>query len=151
MNVDDLEGPLDTIVLCYTYIFPDHEPVCIEPEDRFVILVSGFVGKSPIAVAAMDQRSSLVIGFFPEPADSTDRLVPGPARGIEMPLGVQGSRELVAMARATVWKLRRPGQFKSNTLKGHVALPSVTIILNGVLSISLDADQSLLRWERLRC
>lgn len=99
----------------------------------------------------MDQRSSLVIGLLPEPADSAGRHVPGPTCGIEMPLGIQRGRELVTVPRATVWELRRPGQFKSNTLKGHVAFPSVAIIPNSVLPVSLDADQSFLRWERLRC
>ena len=91
MNVDDLEGPLDAIVLCHADIFADNEPVRIEPEDRFVILVSGPVGKGPLAVAAMDQRARLVIAPVPVPADGAGGLVLGPAGGIECPLASRGA------------------------------------------------------------
>jgi hypothetical protein len=41
MDVDGLEGPFDAVVLRYTYIFTANEPVRVEPEDRFVVLVPG--------------------------------------------------------------------------------------------------------------
>src|SRR5688572_6602908 len=115
---------LRAVRLGYGDVVAQRQIVPVEAEDRFVVEFGrGVIGNRPLILRAMHEFAMTVLLAVPEASDHATGAVVLPFVGVEMPVGVQGGDNLVAVEWAAGREVLFPGEFKSNDRKGHGGAP----------------------------